>query len=111
MNNGASRPPAVTGSITSDNSGMPTMAKPPPNAPFMKAIKNTPANATRIVAIVNSIESPSAAEARSGATGRIHLDNFSVHSKCCVIDGTVLHEQAIVTKIRQEFHRDSPSLK
>ena len=50
MNNGASRPPAVTGSITIDNSGMPTMENPPPNAPFMKQIRNTPAKATRIVA-------------------------------------------------------------
>src|SRR5262245_27754212 len=57
MNRGASRPPAVTGSITIDNSGMPTMENPPPNAPFMKQIRNTPAKATRIVAIVRSIGS------------------------------------------------------
>ena len=49
MNSGARRPPAVTGSITIDNSGMPTMENPPPNAPFMKQIRNTPAKATRIV--------------------------------------------------------------
>jgi hypothetical protein len=30
---------------------MPTMAKPPPKAPFMKAIKNTLAKARRMVAI------------------------------------------------------------
>jgi hypothetical protein len=55
MNNGASRPPAVTGSITSDSIGMPTTAKPPPNAPFMKQIRKTPAKATRIVAVVSSM--------------------------------------------------------
>ncbi len=55
MNNGASRPPAVTGSITIDSSGMPTMEKPPPNAPFMKQIRNTPAKAIRIVETVNSM--------------------------------------------------------
>ena len=32
----------MTGSITNDNSGMPTMENPPPNAPFMKQIRNTP---------------------------------------------------------------------
>ncbi|MFY9953001.1 hypothetical protein [Bradyrhizobium sp.] len=37
--------------MTIDNSGMPTMAKPPPKAPFIKAIKNTPAKARTIVAI------------------------------------------------------------
>ena len=47
-------PPAVTGYITTDNSGMPIMENPPPNAPFMKQIRNTPAKATRIVAAVNS---------------------------------------------------------
>jgi hypothetical protein len=36
MNNGARRPPAVTGSITTDNNGMPIIENPPPNAPFMK---------------------------------------------------------------------------
>jgi hypothetical protein len=55
MNNGASRPPAVTGSITSDSRGMPTMANPPPNAPFMKQIRNTPAKAIRIVVVVSSM--------------------------------------------------------
>jgi hypothetical protein len=59
MNNGARRPPAVTGSITSDNSGMPTMENPPPNAPFMKQIRNTPAKATRTVVTVSSTDSPS----------------------------------------------------
>src|ERR1700760_47154 len=54
MNSGASRPPAVTGSMTSDSKGMPTMEKPPPNAPFMKQIRNTPAKAMRIVASVSS---------------------------------------------------------
>ena len=44
----------MTGSITIDNSGMPTMEKPPPNAPFMKQIRKTPAKATRIVALVSS---------------------------------------------------------
>src|SRR5215475_8425460 len=58
MNKGASRPPAVTGSITIDNSGMPTMENPPPNAPFMKQIRKTPEKATRIVATVSS-ERPS----------------------------------------------------
>src|SRR5205085_10103953 len=55
MKSGASRPPAVTGSITIDSNGMPTMAKPPPNAPRMKLIRNTPARATRIVATVSSM--------------------------------------------------------
>src|SRR6266702_4287036 len=55
MNNGASRPPAVTGSITNDNSGMPTIENPPPNAPFMKQIRNTPAKAIRTVVSVNSM--------------------------------------------------------
>src|ERR1043165_8100143 len=55
MNSGARRPPAVTGSITIDNSGMPTMENPPPNEPFMKQIRKTPAKATRIVAAVNSM--------------------------------------------------------
>src|SRR4030095_14296689 len=55
MNNGASRPPAVTGSITSDSNGLPTMENPPPNAPVMKQIRNTPAKAIRIVVAVNSI--------------------------------------------------------
>src|SRR5262249_13104686 len=58
MNKGASRPPALTGSITIDNSGMPTMENPPPNAPFMKQIRNTPAKATRIVATVSSMRPP-----------------------------------------------------
>src|SRR5215468_11059936 len=58
MNNGARRPPAVTGSITIDNSGMPTMENPPPNAPFIKQIRNTPAKATRIVATVSSMWLP-----------------------------------------------------
>src|SRR5712672_1655364 len=58
MNNGARSPPAVTGSITSDSSGMPTMENPPPNAPFMKQIRDTPAKATRIVAAVNSMARP-----------------------------------------------------
>src|SRR5262249_18128910 len=49
MNSGASRPPAVTGSITRDSSGMPTMAKPPPKAPFMKQIRKTAAKAMRMV--------------------------------------------------------------
>src|ERR1700709_158573 len=53
MNHGASRPPAVAGSITNDSSGMPTMENPPPNAPFMKQISDTPAKATRMVAAVN----------------------------------------------------------
>src|ERR1700752_3477897 len=55
MNKGARRPPAVTGSITIDNSGMPIMENPPPNAPFMKQIRNTPGKATRIVAAVSSM--------------------------------------------------------
>src|ERR1700688_4100147 len=55
MNKGASRPPAVTGSITIDNNGMPTMENPPPKAPFMKQIRNTPAKADRIVVAVNSM--------------------------------------------------------
>src|SRR5271154_350283 len=54
MNNGARRPPAVTGSITNDNSGMPTMENPPPNAPFMKQIRNTPAKAINTVGTVSS---------------------------------------------------------
>src|SRR5258708_22173483 len=59
MNNGARRPPAVTGSMTNDNSGMPTMENPPPNEPFMKQIRNTPAKAIRIVGAVNSIAASS----------------------------------------------------
>src|SRR5580693_1763641 len=55
MNKGASRPPAVTGSITIDNNGMPTMENPPPNAPFMKQIRKTPAKATMIVVTVSSM--------------------------------------------------------
>src|SRR5580704_16743833 len=58
MNRGASKPPAVTGSITVDSSGMPTMAKPPPKAPFMKQIRKTPTKATRMVAAVSSMLSP-----------------------------------------------------
>jgi len=50
-NSGASKAPAESGSMTIDNSGMPTMAKPPPKAPFIKAIKNTPAKARTMVAI------------------------------------------------------------
>ena len=56
MNKGASSPPAVTGSITIDNSGMPTMENPPPNAPFMKQIRKTPAKTTTIVMAVKSAE-------------------------------------------------------
>src|SRR5580765_3014557 len=37
---------------------MPTMENPPPNAPFMKQIRNTPAKATRIVAAVSSMRPP-----------------------------------------------------
>jgi hypothetical protein len=44
--------------MTIDNSGMPTMAKPPPNAPFIKLIRKTPAKATRIVAAVSSMRRP-----------------------------------------------------
>src|ERR1700742_3905871 len=58
MNKGASRPPAVTGSITIDNSGIPTMENPPPNAPFMKQIRKTPAKATRMVVAVSSTRPP-----------------------------------------------------
>src|SRR5882672_5417997 len=58
MNNGARRPPAVTGSITIDNSGMTTIENPPPNAPFMKQIRNTPAKVTRTVATVSSMAPP-----------------------------------------------------
>src|ERR1700743_2926935 len=58
MNNGASRPPAVTGSITIDSKGMPTMENPPPKAPFMKQIRKTPAKATRIVVAVSSTRPP-----------------------------------------------------
>src|SRR5258705_12584421 len=63
MNNGARRPPAVTGSITIESSGMPTMENPPPNAPFMKQIRNTPANAIRIVVTVSSMGSSPCSEA------------------------------------------------
>src|ERR1700733_2967006 len=58
MNKGASKPPAVTGSITIDNSGMPTIENPPPNAPFMKQIRNTPVKAIKIVGTVSSIAKP-----------------------------------------------------
>ena len=53
-NKGASSPPAVMGSITSDSNGIPTIAKPPPKAPFMKQIRNTPAKVARRVATVRS---------------------------------------------------------
>src|SRR5262249_14361944 len=43
---------------TIDSSGMPTIENPPPNAPFMKQIRNTPAKATRIVATVSSMRPP-----------------------------------------------------
>src|ERR1700682_3436813 len=55
MNNGARRPPAVTGSITIDSRGMPTMENPPPKAPFMKQIRKTPAKTIRIVVAVSSM--------------------------------------------------------
>ena len=48
----------MTGSITIDNSGMPTIENPPPNAPFMKQIRNTPAKVTRIVVTVSSMTPP-----------------------------------------------------
>ena len=48
MNSGASTAPAVIGSMTSDSSGMPMIANPPPKAPCMKAIRNMPRAATRI---------------------------------------------------------------
>jgi hypothetical protein len=55
----ASSPHAVTGSITRDSNGIPMMEKPPPNAPFIMQIRKTPAKATRIVVIVNSMGSAS----------------------------------------------------
>ena len=48
----------MTGSITIDNSGIPTIENPPPNAPFMKQIRNTPAKVTRIVVTVSSMTPP-----------------------------------------------------
>src|ERR1700757_2556236 len=69
MNNGASRPPAVTGSITSDNKGMPTMENPPPNAPFMKQIRKTPPKAIRIVVVVSSMASPPCCESNATPHG------------------------------------------
>src|SRR5271154_7093153 len=75
MNNGARRPPAVTGSITNDNSGMPTMENPPPNAPFMKQIRNTPAKETRPVATVSSI---ALLRDRSGPGARLHVGRARV---------------------------------
>jgi hypothetical protein len=53
-NNGASKAPAVSGSMTTDSKGIPIIAKPPPKAPFMKAMKKTPASAIRIVAMFSS---------------------------------------------------------
>ena len=40
-NTSASNAPAAIGSITSAKTGMPMMAKPPPNAPFMTLIRKT----------------------------------------------------------------------
>src|SRR6266702_5756292 len=54
MNNGENKPPAVTGSITNDKSGIPMMENPPPKAPFINEITNTPVKATRIVTNVSS---------------------------------------------------------
>src|SRR6185295_889172 len=82
MNNGARRPPAVTGSITNDNSGMPTMENPPPNAPFMKQIRNTPANAIKTVVAVSSMApyvmaaGPAHREAGSIAVQSVQCDRF-----------------------------------
>ena len=45
--NGASSAPASKGGITSDRSGIPITAKPPPNAPFIKAIRKDTAHITR----------------------------------------------------------------
>src|SRR5690349_21118540 len=54
MNSGARKAPAVSGSITIDSSGMPMIAKPPPNPPFMKAIRKVAASATTMVKNVSS---------------------------------------------------------
>src|SRR5262245_42575483 len=54
-NSGASRAPAVRGSLTSGRRGIPTMAKPPPNAPRMKAIRKTAARLTMIAAALSSM--------------------------------------------------------
>src|SRR5262245_20035446 len=50
---GASSAPAAIGSIASAMNGMPTIAKPPPNAPFMDVIRKT-AKATTASAIGSS---------------------------------------------------------
>src|SRR6185295_11969836 len=57
-NNGASNAPAVKGSITSESKGMPMIAKPPPKAPFMNAMRKTPARASRTVAAPSSTMIP-----------------------------------------------------
>jgi hypothetical protein len=62
-NKGASSAPAVIGSIASESSGMPTMANPPPNAPFMKAIRNTPESA------IASGKSPGKSDTAGAITG------------------------------------------
>ena len=62
-NKGASSAPAAIGSIASESSGMPTMAKPPPNAPFMKAIRNTPESA------IASVKSPGKSDTADAITG------------------------------------------
>jgi hypothetical protein len=49
MKVGASSAPAVMGSMTSASIGMPMIAKPPPNAPFMKVVKYTASIETRMV--------------------------------------------------------------
>ena len=46
---------------------MPTMAKPPPNAPFMKAIRNTPESA------IASVKSPGMSDAADAITGALPL--------------------------------------
>src|SRR5215472_14921643 len=73
MNKGASRPPAVTGSIMIDNSGMPAMENPPPDAPFMKQIRNKPAKATSIVETVTASGFAFAAAQRMMGDGTAEL--------------------------------------
>ncbi len=47
---GASKAPAVSGSMASASTGIPTVAAPPPNAPFMKAMMKTPQSAAAMAA-------------------------------------------------------------
>ena len=78
---GASSAPAAIGSIASESRGMPTMAKPPPNAPFMKAIRNTPESA------IASVKSPGMSDTADAITGA----PASISSRPIAAAGAVSH--------------------